>query len=195
MHLDPEHKKLPDKLMPFVWRYLKNKKWYLAGSIFVALVWAIEMSLSPYLLKVIIDTVVLFANNPAKILTTILLPALLYGMMSIILQLNFSLYYYINLKLYPDMKSAVDKDMFGYLLDHSYAFFQNTFAGNLTKKIADMAENIEPLISIPNGFFTRFFAAIIASFTLFTVVQPIFGIILFVWTILFVSISFIAAKG
>ncbi len=49
---------LPSQLLPFVWRYLKYKKWYLAGFLFVSLVWAINMSVSPYLLKIIIDTVV-----------------------------------------------------------------------------------------------------------------------------------------
>lgn len=46
---------LPLTLNQFVWRYLKNKKWYLAGFILIAIIWAIEMSLSPYLLKLIID--------------------------------------------------------------------------------------------------------------------------------------------
>ena len=35
----------------------------------------------------------------------------------------------------------------------------------------------------------------IASATLFTVVHPLFGIILFVWALVFVYLSYIAAKG
>lgn len=187
---------LPHHLTPFVWRYLKNKKWYLAGFIFVSLVWAIEMSFSPYLLKVIIDIVIEHGHDKSKIVFALSIPAILYALMSIIINLNFRLYDWINLKLYPDLKSSIDKDMFSYLLDHSYSFFQNTFAGNLTKKIADMAENIEPLISIPNEwFYPRLFATVIASLTLFYVVQPMFGIILFSWAILFVSITYFAALG
>jgi ATP-binding cassette, subfamily B, bacterial len=187
---------LPNRLVPFVWRYLKQRKLYLIGFILVALVWAIIMSLTPYLLKIIIDTVVKYANEQDKLFTAISIPIVVYILMTIILNLNFRLYDYINLKLYPYLKGSVDKDMFSYLLDHSYSFFQNTFTGNLTRKIWDMAENIEPLISIPNEwFYPRFFAAIIASFTLFKVVHPLFGIILFVWTTIYVYISYIAAKG
>ncbi len=187
---------LPNKLMPFVWRYLKYKRWYLVGFLFVALIWAINMSVSLYLLKVIIDNVVQYANDETKLFPALFYPILFYILMTIILNFTFRLYDYINLKLYPYLKGSVDKDMFAYVLGHSYSFFQNTFAGNLTRKIWDMAENIEPLISIPNEwFYPRFFAAIIASFTLFEAVHPLFGIILFVWTIVYVYISYIAAKG
>jgi ATP-binding cassette subfamily B protein len=194
--MNSEINNLPSSLLPFVWRHLKHNKWYLVGFMFVALVWAINMSVSPYLLKIIIDTVVQYANDPTKLYAALFTPIVLYIAMTLVLNLNFRLYDYINLKLYPYLKGRVDKDMFAYVLDHSYSFFQNTFAGNLTRKIWDMAENIEPLISIPNEwFYPRFFAAIIASITLFEVVHPVFGVILFVWTASYVYISYIAAKG
>ena len=188
-------KDLPNTLNAFVWRYLKNKKWYLAGMFLTALVWAIEMSLSPYLLKVIIDTVVKHANDQSRLIAAIIIPASLYAAMSVILNLTFRLYDYINLRLYPYIKGSVEKDMFSYVLNHSYTFFQNNFAGSITKKISDMAINIESLVSIPNEwFYPRLFAAVIASVTLFEVVHPVFGVILFVWASVFVFLSFIAAK-
>ncbi len=94
-----------------------------------------------------------------QIESAIFIPAALYALMTIIINLNFRLYDYINMQLFPYLKSTVDIDMFEYLMQHSHAFFQNNFAGNLTKKMADMAENIEPLISIPNEwFYPRLFA-------------------------------------
>ena len=69
------------------------------------------------------------------------------------------------------------------------------FAGTLTKKISDLMENIEPLISIPNEwFYPRVFAAMIACGTLFKVVHPLFGVILFSWAILFVFLSLAEGK-
>jgi ATP-binding cassette subfamily B protein len=191
-----EIKNLPDKLTPFVWRYLKNKKWYLAGFIFTALVWAIEMSLSPYLLKMIIDTVTRKLANQTQMIAALILPATIYASMSIIINLNFRLYDYVNLQLYPYIRSAIERDVICYLLHHSPNFFQNTFAGALTKKITDLMEHIEPLISIPNEwFYPRLFAAIIACGTLYHVVHPLFSAILFLWALLFVSLSYVASKG
>ncbi len=97
---------LPTKLWPFIWRYLKNKKLYLAGFIFIALVWAIEMSLSPYLLKVIIDTVVRYPTDQINMLAAILIPAVLYVLMTIIINLTFRLHDYLNLRLYPEIQAS-----------------------------------------------------------------------------------------
>ena len=65
---------LPSNLMPFIWRYLRRRKLYLAGFFLVSLIWASEMSLSPYLLKVIIDTVVKYSHDHTKMLAAILIP-------------------------------------------------------------------------------------------------------------------------
>ncbi|CDZ76462.1 Putative multidrug export ATP-binding/permease protein [Legionella massiliensis] len=182
-------------LLGFIWHYLKDKKRYLAGFVLVALLWAIDMSLTPYLLKVIVDNVVQYSHNQDKLLHAIIFPAILYASMSLVINLNFRLYDYVNLQLYPYLRATIEKDLLQYLLNHSYTFFHNNFSGALTKKITDLMENIEPLVTIPNEwFYPRVFAALIASGTLFTVVHPIFGIILFVWALVFVLLSYLASK-
>ena len=169
-------KQLPTTLFNFIWQYLKNRKIYLTGFLFIGLIWAIEMTLSPYLLKVIIDAAVQYPQNQAKLLAAVLIPAIIYFSMSIIMNLTFRLHDYLNLRLFPEIYSAINKDMFIYLMHHSYTFFQNNFAGSLTKKIFDVCQNVERIIStIKVAVFPRLLAMIIASVTLFTVVQPIFG--------------------
>jgi len=186
---------LPTKLPSFLWRYLKDKKIYLFGFFIVSIVWAVEMSLSPYLLKVIIDAVVQFSQNQSRLLAAITIPAILYVSMSLILNINFRLYDYINLRLNPALKAAVNRDMFVYLLGHSHTFFQNHFSGSLSRKIYDMASYIDQIVGIFNEwFYPRLLAMIIASATLFIVVKPLFGIILFTWAILFIYLSFHIAK-
>ena len=186
---------LPKSLAPFIWRYLRRQKWCLTGFTVVSLVWACQLSFAPYLLKVMIDTVMNDKHGNAQLMAAIILPAILYVSLPMVLNFNFRFYQYINLRLYPALKSAIGLDIFQYLLHHSHDYFQNTFTGNLTKKIGDLVE-IESLISIPNEwFFPRFIALIIASVTLFTVVHPIFGIILFVWTVVFIYFSYLAAKN
>ena len=191
-----DNNELPDKLPPFIWRYLKNRKLYLAGFLVIGLIWAIEMALSPYLLKVIIDAVAQYPQNQTKMLAAVLIPAIIYFSMSIIMNLTFRFHDYLNLRLFPEIYSAINKDMFIYLMRHSYTFFQNNFSGSLTKKIFDMAENVVRVISTLNvAVFPRILALLISSVTLFIVVQPIFGIILFIWTIVLVFISYIVARS
>jgi len=190
-----EDANLPNTLSKFVWHYLRPHKWSLAGFLLVAIIWSIDMSLSPYLLKIMINAVSQFSNDKSKAVAMILFPAIAYIALFIIFILNWRIYDYINLKLYPALKATVTKDMFAYMLNHSYSYFQNTFAGNSTKKIWDMAVNIEPLISIPNEwFYPRIIAFVIASITLSESVNPIFGLILFVWSVTFVFISYLASR-
>ncbi|MCH9755862.1 MAG: ABC transporter ATP-binding protein/permease [Gammaproteobacteria bacterium] len=186
---------LPHTIGAFVWRYLRSEKRYLAGFMLVALVWAAEMSLSPYLLKVIIDTVVLEAHNTEKLFHVIIMPIVLYASMSLVLNLNFRFYNYINLRLIPKVNATIHQDVFAYSLKHSYSFFQDHFVGSLTRKIVDLVVNTEALISIPNEWFiSRTLAALVASVTLFKVVHPIFGVILLGWGILFVALSYLFSK-
>lgn len=167
----------------------------MAGFVMVAIVWSIDMSVSPYLLKLIINTVSQNENDKSKAVAMIIYPASFYILMSIIFHINFRLYDYVHLKLYPDLKAQVTKDMFSYTLNHSYNYFQNTFSGSNTKKIWDMAVNIESLIMIPNEwFYPRIFAILIASITLSVSVGLIFGLILLIWAVGFVVVSYFASR-
>ena len=153
------------------------------------------MSLTPYLLKVIIDRVSMYEGPKNQLASIILVPAIIYVTMVFVIALIFRLYDYISLKLYPDMKAHFERTLLAYLLNHSYTFFQNTFTGTLTKKIGDLMENIEPLVQIPNEwFYPRMLAAILAGTTLFYAAHPIFSVILILWAILFVATSYGLSK-
>jgi ATP-binding cassette, subfamily B, bacterial len=186
-----------DNIYAFIWKYLKQKKWCLFGFLIVAVSWSIEMALSPYLLKVIIDTVVkyqdpLISNN---MINAVLIPVILYIGMNIFVSFHMRLYEYINLTLYPYMRSAIAKDMFNYLIDNSYSFFQNNFSGSITQQIFHMINNIEIIVKTFNeDFYPRIFALLISSAMLFIAAHPIFGLIMLVWGISFVGLSYITSK-
>lgn len=182
---------LPKTVWAFIWHYISRHPWAISGFVFTALVWAIELSLSPYLMKVIIDRVVATGTDYSVLLQAVLWPALLYASMSLVINVTFRLYDYLNLQVSPAIKSSITNDMFQYLLRHSHGYFQNNFAGTLTKKIQDMVDSSEKIITIINeSFYPQAFAMIIASVMLSSVVHPIIGVLLFVWTILFVGISY-----
>lgn len=178
-------------LLLFIWSYLKKKKLYLFLFIFIAIICSVEVSLSPYLLKVIIDRVSNLSGDSEELLINLLIPVILYILISLILNINFRIYDYASLRLYPKLKSDITKDMYSYLIKHSDTFFQNSFSGSLTKKIFDMTTNIELIIHTVNeSFFPIICILVISSITLFTVVHYIFAIILIVWSIFFVYLSY-----
>lgn len=184
---------LPNKLIPFIWKYLRDKKWCLFGISFIAIVHSIEISLNPYLLKVLINTGIQHSHDQSKLIAAIAIPAAIYIALPMIINVALRFFQYINLRLYPDIKASVGKDVFTYLLHHSHNFFQNTYTGSLTKKIGDLVE-IDTLINMAAEFYFRFIALLFACITLFLAVNPLFGFILLFWAFCFIYYSYMANK-
>ena len=194
MKIKKERLTLQITLAKFIWGYLKQKKLYLVLFLFIAIIWALEMSLSPYLFKIIIDIVSDSSGNNDELLTTLLIPVILYNSMSLMSNINFRIYDYASLRLYPRLKADITKDMYSYLIKHSNSFFQNNFSGSVTKKIFDMVTNVELMMRTVNeSFFPIICALIISSLMLLIVVHYIFALILIVWAIFFIYLSYIAS--
>lgn len=184
---------IQDNISKFIWHYLKPHKLAQLGFVIVAVCWAIELTLSPYLLKRIIDVAVKFSGE--TMVAHILLPCIFYALMTVWMNINFRFYNFIGLKIYPTIKAQISQDMFDYLIPHSYDFFQNNFAGTLTKKIFDMATNVERILQIINEwFYPRIFALLIAAMSMALVVKPVFGLVLLLWTISYALLSFVSSK-
>ena len=182
-------------LARFIWRYLRHKKIYIVGFFLIVLIGASEISIGSYLLKKIIDTVVQSKMNEASLIKMLGWPCSMYIALLCLMNVNSRLSNYLSLRFHPDIKSAVYKDLFTYVLNHSHNFFQNQFTGALSRKITEVAENMEPLLMIPiNIFGQQLLGIIIASLTLMHVIHPILGLVLLSWGILYVFSSFKLSK-
>lgn len=183
-------------LRTFFLAHLKNKKRYIVGFAIISVVWAIEMTLSPYLLKLIVNAVDYNAANNKAMLHACIMPIAVYIIVSIVLNFNFRFHEYLNIKLYPQLKTQIISSMFAHILSYPVDYFYKNKGGSVAKKIFDMAENIEVIIDIINEWIlARFVAILFASIMLFFVVGPMFSLILIVWAILYTIISFKAAKS
>lgn len=163
------------------------------GILIMITIYALEGSISPYLLGKMVSVVSNY-NSSKQFLSLIIWPALFYALMPMITNIAVRLKEYFEACLYPSMKSDIKKDMFEYLLGHSYEFFESNFSGTLTKKIIDISESIEELLKIASGWiYNSVMGILIAALTLYVFVGSIYALILFTWAILFVGISFITA--
>ena len=95
-----------NNVFKFIIHYLKQHKLAQIGFFVVAVLWAVELTLSPYLLKRIIDVTVQFSGN--EMAQHILLPCVLYALMSIFMNIKHhsSLFKYTNYQIDPDFKSS-----------------------------------------------------------------------------------------
>ena len=176
------------KLSKFCWEVFKPYKFYILGMMFTGLIWGIYISLSPYLLKIVIDNLA-----ASKSVQHILMPAILYVILFFLIGINFRVLDYIRYKMLPPLKKDIAMKMFNYIKLHSRTFFQNTFTGSISNKVNDMITSLESLLISADEFFANIASFLIAIIFMYKV-DPLFSLSLLAWCIIFFVISIIYSK-
>lgn len=185
---------LPKKLVPFFWHFITPYKWYTSGLILVSVLWATHVSLTPYVLKLLIDGVTNYHGKPAELGAAMFWPAVFYVLLSVMLGLTFRFYDFVILKLMPNLKHDIQQQMLYYVEGHSHHYFQNNFAGSLSNKIADMTRSVPEILGmLTDSFLASFFAVCIAAITMY-LVQPVFAVVLVVWAIIYFYITWLLSQ-
>ena len=115
---------LPKKLTPFILHFLKTYRgWFLIALAF-ELVWAVENTTNPYIMKTIIDRMNEFEGNLQDIWKLLIFPVVLYGSFWTIRLISVRMADLCELKIYPKMKLDITVAMFSYLKQHSQEVFK-----------------------------------------------------------------------
>lgn len=176
------------KLSTFSWEIIKPYLFYIWLLLLTGLIYGIYVSASPYLLKVIIDSLA-----EAKPIQNIYLPAVGYVLLYLFMALVFRAQDWLKWRILPPIKKSISMKLFNYIKHHSQDFFQNNFAGTISNKVNDMVVNLESLINSSDQYFTHFSSFSIAILVMYTV-NPMFALSLCIWLILFFTISVFFSK-
>ena len=169
-----------DVLMPF--------KKFVTAQISIAIIWAIDISFRPYLVKAMLDRIHLLQSNTA--FKTLLWPAIFYILASILILVVFRFYDYIRLNFIPNLKKQIGIKLMDRMMDHSHGLYQNSFSGNISNKINDLITSTPVIIQIAiDKFFGNMLALLIAIYALYYV-SPKFSLAMGVWALLFLIFSF-----
>ena len=171
-----------------VFRYIFNivKEFPLGILIMIAvsIIYAIHISLHPYILKIIIDRA---ADNNVNMFAHLGIPVLAFLGLSIFLNISFRIYdYYIPLKMMPLLRKKIAEDAFKDLINKNHQFYLDNFSGSLANKAKDLVRSVPRIIEIStDSFFFNVLSVIIAIFTL-AQVNLLFASFMFVWSFLLV---------
>lgn len=178
-------------MIKFLLNLLRPFKLLIFGQVIVAIYWAIDLSLRPYLLKLIIDR--LPNIQVSDINQHLLPPIVLYIAMSLILVIVLRLLDYLWLQLNPRLKRHAGDILVKMMMNHSITLFQNQFAGNLANKVKDVMSGIPDLVKLViQNFFSNILAVCIAVFAVWSI-NFSFSLLLLGWVFIFTlgSTSFI----
>lgn len=174
-------------VVSFIMRAVRPFKWLIGGQIFVAIAWAIDISLRPYLIKVILDVI---AQTPhANVVEKLWAPTGLYLAASVAIVIIFRYYDWVALNLFPGIKKFVGMALMDRMMDHSHQMYQNQFTGGLSNKINDVMNGVANIVRLfIDKFFSQTLALFIAVYTVWTVdIKFAFGLL--VWVIFFLAIA------
>lgn len=178
---------MKNRTFNFILQCIKPFKYWIVGQLCVGIIWAIDISLRPYLLKVLLNRMPCINHEEAY--TALLWPAIFYILLSTFMVFVFRMYDFIWLNLNPPLKRYVGLQLMQKMTKHSHHFYQNQFAGNLGNKIKDIMSGIPDLLKmIINEYFAHGLSFVIAIGTLWSVSIQ-FALLFTTWLILFVTIS------
>jgi len=179
-------------VVKFTLTSIKPFRWWVVGQIFVSIIWAIDLSFSPYLLKIMIDRIPgLPLSDAYEVLSG---PALLYLSMSLLIFIVFRFYDYVWLHINPPLKRHIGLVLMERMMGHAPRLFQDNFSGSLGNKIKDVMSGVPDLLKVTiDQFFSHGLAFLIAAGVVWTV-DIKFSIALGVWLVIFIIGSFILSK-
>jgi ATP-binding cassette subfamily B protein len=172
---------------------IKPYKWSVISLFCVAGYWGINNTLSPYVLKLIIDKVNAFEGDKSAIIAAVRPEVMLYIALWIMIAIDMRLLDWIRLKLFPKLRYDIVDRMFSYLNQHSYRYFQNNFAGSLSNKITDMTTGTVAIFTTLDDAAAQFIGILIAIISML-LVNPIFAVILLLWAVAFSLITIVYFK-
>lgn len=185
---------LPTTLPKFIGYFLKKYwLWFLLVQFFW-FAWSFDQTLWPLFFGKVIDG---FSQLNAE--RTLAWQVLKFPLLGIIIlwitvEICFRLGGFLMSWLFPRFEADICMSMFNYIQQHSVNYFANNFAGSLTNKINDMAQNASQLLRL---IITLFFPAtlgIILATRIFYEISPLFSLMIFGWASIHISICLILGK-
>lgn len=177
----------------FIVKMVRSFPVALSVMFLVALIWAIDLSLRPYILKIILNRIA----EPQSTSTFDLFfwPVTFYLFMSFLLSTVFRLYgYFVEIKMIPNLRAKIANVCMGKLLDQSHTYYQNNFSGSLASKVNDLTGSIPDIVQVViDRFFSHILALAIAVYALWQV-NIKFALAMLVWAFLFIILSLFLQK-
>ncbi len=184
--------KLKNVLSAF-WNSAKPKKWSFFFCVFCILGTSTVAVAAPILYKQFFD-IISAAGDKSSVAPSLLKIIIEIAILHAAMWLFYRAASFIYVALQTEVIARLKQNSYDYLIEHSYSFFVNNFAGSLVQKVNRFARAFETLTDrilwdiLP--LFTRIFFIIIVVF----LINKWIAFIIFIWIIVFLSFSFFFSK-
>jgi len=157
---------LPNTLWPFIWYFVKQVKWVLLVVSICYVISTTLLSLTSYFVKLFVDALDTI-DDRSMMVDEIFWVATGYVVFCVVLQSVFwRIGSYLQARNFPHFTSMGRRQLALYMNDHSYAYFQDDFAGRLSSKVVETPRSILAIINSFTDGFIHSGVSFIVSFVL-----------------------------
>lgn len=176
-------------LFLFIGKFLWQQPWIFLSIFLLSLIWAVDSTVWPYLLRLIIDTLTQYEGDRADAWGALkwLIVAAIF--MWVAVELCYRCRDFLCARAFPKMEADIRMAMFDHIQQHSPKYFNEHFAGSLSNKIGDMTSQVSLILNNIMVFIPAMAASVLIILFFFEV-NPVFATILALWIILHFSICF-----
>lgn len=177
------HPRLPKSFLPFFLHFVKKQPISFAIFFAAPLVHIFEVTIIPFALKLIIDCIESDQVNRATIFSDLAPAFWLFGISWFFIITIARLQNWWQAYTLPLFQVQIRQTALEYLSAHSFKFFADNMSGNLSKKIADLADSTLRIHYVICWNIISALGVISASVALIYPIAPIFVWILSIWII------------
>mgnify|MGYP001810233708 CR=1 FL=1 len=179
-----------------VLRFILNAVWpfrfYLIGPFLMMLIHSIDLSLRPYLTKLLIDTVSTKSGQEA--ISEMANISVLYIFVLFIVPIGWRIYDWSCLKYEPALKGRIAEIMMKHLTLQSHSYFSKHYAGSLANKVNDTIRFVPELVTLAlNSFIMNFLSMFVAVYALWSI-HIWFAFAMSSWAAIFTVMSLVAVR-
>ncbi len=139
-------------------------KLFILGQLIIAIFWALDLSLRPYIVKMILNDVTNFDQYGS--VNAIIYHIIQFITLTVISAWSFGLSEWVMLNYQPNLKQHIENVMLNRLLDQSHTFYQHNFTGSIISKINDIRNGIPYIVNmLIDRLFSNSLALVVALYT------------------------------
>jgi len=181
--------KLPISLTKFFWHFIKKQPIAFLIFFLAPLSIVLETNIIPYALKMLIDIVVNYQGNKNAVIKEMASSLWIGGLAWFGLIIIMRLQNWLQAYTIPRFEADIRMSVINHVMSHSYYYFSNQLAGNITNKIRELPKAIEFIRMILCRNCVSTFAVVLAALIIMASINQIFSWILGLWVIVHLTIT------
>jgi len=181
-------------MLAFIWKFIKIQRWKFLAIGLVSMVFALDMTVWPYILGRIVDLFTTYDAKRSLVWESLKYPVFFGLSFWLTIELGFRSQGFLLAKAVPKLEADIRMHMFDHVQRHSPNYFNKNFAGSLSNKITDMTTQVS-LILIT--MLTTVIPALIAcclAITFLYFIKPLLALILGVWVTIHFTICILFTR-